>query len=69
MRPPLTTTLYREGKWIVSWCPELDIASQGETHDEARANLVEAIELYLEVASPQEVLEKLNNYPNTYSSK
>lgn len=68
VRPPLTTTLYREGKWIVSWCPELDIASQGETREEARANLVEAIELYLEVTSPQEVIEKLNNYPNTYSS-
>ncbi len=38
----------REGKWYVAWCPELDIASQGRTIDEAVSNLKEAIELYLE---------------------
>lgn len=36
------------GVWYVSWCPELDIASQGETIEEAIENLKEAIELYLE---------------------
>jgi predicted RNase H-like HicB family nuclease len=38
----------KEGKFYVSWCPELDIASQGETIEEAIENLKEAIELYLE---------------------
>jgi predicted RNase H-like HicB family nuclease len=38
----------REGKIYVSWCPELDIASQGKTVEGALDNLKEAIELYLE---------------------
>jgi predicted RNase H-like HicB family nuclease len=40
--------IQKEGKWYVSWCPELDIASQGETIEEAIENLKEATELYLE---------------------
>jgi predicted RNase H-like HicB family nuclease len=40
--------IQKEGKWYVSWCPELDIASQGETIEEAIENLNEATELYLE---------------------
>jgi predicted RNase H-like HicB family nuclease len=40
--------IQKEGKWYVSWCPELDIASQGKTIEEAIENLKEAIELYLE---------------------
>ena len=40
--------IQKEGKWYVSWCPELDVASQGETIEEAIENLKEAIELYLE---------------------
>ncbi len=38
----------KEGKLYSSWCPELDIASSGKTIEEARSNLKEAIELYLE---------------------
>ena len=38
----------REGKLYVSWCPELDVASQGKTIETALANLKEAVELYLE---------------------
>lgn len=38
----------KEGKWYVFWCPELDIASQGETKEEAIENRKEAIELSLE---------------------
>jgi predicted RNase H-like HicB family nuclease len=37
----------KEGKWYVSLCPEIDVASQGETIEEAIENLKEAIELYL----------------------
>ena len=38
----------KEGKNYSSWCPQLDIASSGKTIEEARSNLKEAIELYLE---------------------
>ena len=38
----------KEGKWYVASSPELDIASQGKTKDEALKNLKDAIELYLE---------------------
>ena len=44
-----------------SLCPELDIASQGETEDEARANLREALELFLEDADKEEVARRLAN--------
>ncbi|WP_269851798.1 type II toxin-antitoxin system HicB family antitoxin [Methanosarcina horonobensis] len=43
-----SAVVQKEGKWYVSWCPELDIASQGETIEEAIENLKEALELYLE---------------------
>ncbi len=43
-----TGVIRKEGKWYVAWCPELDIASQGRTIEEAIKNLKEAIELYLE---------------------
>jgi len=51
MKRPFTATVWREGRWYVSQCLELDIASQGETEEEALANLKEALELHLE--SPQ----------------
>ena len=38
----------KEGKLYSSWCPQLDVASSGKTVEEARSNLKEAIELYLE---------------------
>ena len=43
-----SAVVQKEGKWYVSWYPELDIASRGETIEEAIENLKEAIELYLE---------------------
>ncbi len=43
-----SAVIHKEGKWYVSWCPELDVASQGETVEEAIDNLKEAVELYLE---------------------
>lgn len=45
---PFAAAVWREGKWYVSQCLELDIASQGETEEEALANLKEAIELHFE---------------------
>jgi predicted RNase H-like HicB family nuclease len=41
-------TVWREGKWYVSQCLEIDIASQGETEEEALENLKEALELHFE---------------------
>ena len=38
----------KEGKKYVSWCPQIDVASSGDTIEKARKNLKEAIELYLE---------------------
>ncbi len=46
--------VHKEGKWYVSWCPELDIESQGETIEKAiEENLKEAIKLYLEDENAQ----------------
>jgi predicted RNase H-like HicB family nuclease len=36
-------------------CPELDVASQGETEDEAAANLREAVDLLIETAPRSEI--------------
>ena len=55
----LTTIVEREGDGFVSLCPELDIASQGETEAEARENLKEALELFFETASASEIQERL----------
>ncbi|WP_373521017.1 type II toxin-antitoxin system HicB family antitoxin [Aquiflexum sp.] len=57
----LTAIIEREGDGYVSLCPELDVASQGETIEEARANLIEALELFFETASEQKVKEKFHN--------
>jgi predicted RNase H-like HicB family nuclease len=57
----VTAIIEREGDGYVSLCPELDIASQGDTVDEARKNLIEAIELFLESASPEEIKDRLHN--------
>jgi hypothetical protein len=48
-----------DGSGFVSLCPELDIASQGDTAEEARANLEEALELFFEVADESEVRRRL----------
>jgi len=56
----VTAIIEREGDGYVSLCPELDIASQGDTIEEARANLQEALELFLETADPSEVQNRLH---------
>ena len=48
MKRPFAATISREGRWYVAQCLEIDVASQGESEDEALANLREALELYLE---------------------
>ncbi len=54
-----TAIIEREADGFVALCPELDVASQGDSVEEARNNLVEAIELFLESASPHEIGRRL----------
>ncbi len=54
-----TAVIEREGNQYVALCPEIDIASQGKSVEEARNNLQEALELFFETASPQEIQERL----------
>jgi predicted RNase H-like HicB family nuclease len=53
--------IQREEDTYVALCPELDIASQGDTVEQARANLREAIELFLEEADTSEVESRLHD--------
>jgi predicted RNase H-like HicB family nuclease len=61
MQKQLTAFIEREGTGYVSLCPELDIASQGDTIEEARDNLREALELFFETASPEEIQIRLHD--------
>lgn len=61
MQKQLTAIIERESDGYVSLCPELDIASQGDTIEEARQNLQEALELFFETASPQEIQARLHD--------
>lgn len=56
-----TAILEKEGDMYVALCPELDVASQGKTVEEAVANLKEAVELFLEAADPKEIRQRLHN--------
>lgn len=56
-----TAVIEREGDGYVALCPEVDVASQGDTIEEARANLAEAVELFLEEASDEEVRGRLHS--------
>ncbi len=51
-----TALIEREDNGYVSLCPELDIASQGDTVEEARNNLIAAIELFLKLLTHQKLL-------------
>ncbi len=44
----LTAAITQEGPWWVARCLEVDVTSQGESLDEARANLAEGLALYFE---------------------
>ncbi len=50
-----TALVQREDDGWVSLCPELDVASQGDTAEVAKANLREAVELFLETAPAEEI--------------
>lgn len=57
----LTALIHREDSGYVSLCPELDIASQGESIEESRENLKEALELFFECATSSEIKGRLSN--------
>jgi len=57
----LTAIIEREGDGYVALCPEVDVASQGATIDEARSNLKEALELFFETADPEEINARLHD--------
>ena len=56
-----TAIIEKEGDLYVSLCPELDIASQGDTVEEAKANLIEALELFFETANRSEIEKRLHS--------
>ena len=61
MNKQFTAIIEREGDGYVALCPEVDVASQGDTIDEARRNLHEALELFFETASTEEIKERLHD--------
>jgi predicted RNase H-like HicB family nuclease len=61
MQKQLTAIIEREDDGYSALCPELDIASQGGTVEEARDNLREALELFFETASDDEVHRRLHD--------
>lgn len=60
MNKQLTAIIEKEGDGYVALCPEVDVASQGDSVSEARDNLREALELFFETASEQEIGERLH---------
>ena len=63
----LTALIQREEDAYVALCPELDIASQGDTVERARENVIEAVELFLETADPSEINRRL--HPEVYVTR
>ena len=60
MTKTLIAILKQEGDGFVALCPELDIASQGNTLEEAKVNLREAVELFFECADEKEAASRLS---------
>ena len=58
--PRLTVVIEKEGEWFVSTCPELGVASQGRSLEEAEAMIQEAVELLLQEADENEIRRRLN---------
>ena len=58
----LTAIIEYETGGYVATCPELDIVSQGQTVEEARMNLLEAVEGFFEVAAPSEIRRRLKRH-------
>ena len=56
-----TAIIEREDDGFVALCPELDIASQGASIEEARVNLIEALTLFFETAASSEVARRFHS--------
>ena len=52
MKMRFTVTVWEEDDWFVAQCLEVDVASQGNTEEEALASLREALELHFETPTP-----------------
>ena len=61
--PKLTAVIEKEAKWYVATCPELGVASQGRTNEEAELMLQEAVELLLEEADETEIRRVMESIP------
>ncbi|NOZ84617.1 MAG: type II toxin-antitoxin system HicB family antitoxin [Epsilonproteobacteria bacterium] len=60
MSRQFTAIIEKEDNVYVALCPEVDVASQGDTVDEARKNLKEALDLFFETASADEITSRLH---------
>ena len=60
MTRDLTIAIIQDGDMYVSLCVELDIASQGQTSEEAIENAKEAVTLFLEEASEEEIAARFD---------
>ena len=60
MKPYFTALIEKEGDMYVALCPEIDVASQGHSVEEAKSNLKEAVELFFESASDSEIQSRLH---------
>jgi predicted RNase H-like HicB family nuclease len=65
MEKEMTMRISREGNGYVSQCLELDIASQGESVEEALGNLIEAVKLFFKTASQEEILSRMKGEVDT----
>ena len=61
MNYQVTAVIEREDDGYVSLCPELDVASQGDSIEQAREHLQEAVELFFECASPEEIDRRMHS--------
>lgn len=52
-----TNVVWKEDKYFVAQCLNVDVSSFGKTYEEALKNLEEAVELYLEDAPKDAVLQ------------
>ena len=60
MQWDLPVEFYQQEGWHIGHCPALEIKSQGETEEEAKENLLIALELFFEYASYSEIMSYLS---------
>jgi predicted RNase H-like HicB family nuclease len=61
MKKYFSAVIEREDDMFVALCPELDIASQGDSIEQAKANLTEAVELFMETADSMEIAGRMHS--------